>query len=338
MRSCTFFTIAAACVLVAAWCVLHRRSGEYNTRDVGWKSESVRVSDGVEYRYFAEGSPMVNTSESDALVLDVDLTSHSVRLQVAADSPVRRKGGKVFGISHTVRDWCVMNGAIGGVNGGFFGQTDGDNKQAEGLLAVEGKVYNSGRWIKSTRRPGESFLRCALAIRSDGSPQIGWATCQADGEMLMYDRPLSPARSRSFNVSSAVACGPRLVVNGSEQVSDETERLVSSLALPRTFVAYDYTKELHSGERKPHHFVMGIAMQMNYHEVARFLQSYFRKHHDAECGEAMCLDGGSSSQLVYHAPSHNNHSVTEKAADDWIDARPSRVTVPTALLVLADSK
>jgi hypothetical protein len=300
----------------------------------------------VDYRYFAEGSPLVSSSGSDALVLDVDLASPKVHLQVAADKPVRRKGGKVFGISHTVRDWCAMNGAIGGVNGGFFGQTDSDgvNKQAEGLLVVDGKVFNSGRWVKSTRRPGERFLRCALGIQPDGSPQIGWAICQPDCEMLMYDRPLSPAGCRNVNVSSAVACGPRLVVGGKEEVSDASERLVSALALPRTFAAYDYAKDSGSAPRKPRHFVMGIAMQMTYHDVAKFLQNYFRKHHNSECGEAMCLDGGSSSQLVYHTPSRSKRAVSSAFSgsssfgDGWVDTRPSHVTVPTALLVVGEGR
>jgi len=302
----------------------------------GWQSQAVQVSKSVVYRYFAEGSELLEPCGSDALVLDVDLTASDTHLEVAADSPVRRKGGKVFGLSHTVRDWCAMSGAIAGVNGGFFGETDGVNKQAEGLLVVGGKVYNSGRWIKSTRRPGESFLRCALAVRRDGAPQIGWATCQPDGEMRMYDRPLSPAGSRSFGISSAVACGPRLIAAGGQAISDEKERLVSSLALPRTFVAYDYARDNQTGKPKPHHFVMGIAMQMTYHDVARFLQNYFRKQHNAECAEAMCLDGGSSSQLVYRASTRGStgRAGAAPSEEDWIDARPSHVTVPTALLVV----
>lgn len=339
MRSCLIGILVVVGLSIALWFIVHLGTAAHVAAKSGWQSELVHVSKAVDYRYFAEGSPEVGSSESDALVLDVDLGSPTVHLEVTADGPVRRKGGKVFGVSHTVRDWCMMNRAIAGVNGGFFGQTDGVNKQAEGLLVVDGKVYNSGRWIKSTRRPGEQFLRCALGIRRDGLPQIGWATCQPDGEMLMYDRPLSPAGSRNINISSAVACGPRLVVAGREEVSDDKERLVSALALPRTFVAYDCVTDTQSGSRKPRHFVMGIAMQMTYHEVAQFLQNYFRKQHSVECAEAMCLDGGSSSQLVYYTPAQSNRSHDGSASPDgdWIDARPSHVTVPTALLVTGGS-
>jgi hypothetical protein len=80
---------------------------------------------------------------------------------------------------------------------------------------------------------------------------------------------------------------------------------------------------------------MGIAMQMTYHDVALFLQNYFRKQHNSECAEAMCLDGGSSSQLVYEAPVKSKRATSPLADDDWIDARPSHVTVPTALLVVS---
>src|ERR1700722_2665382 len=126
MRICVAILIVCLGIFAAVWCVWRVSSSTHSGGGSGWQSDIVYVSKGVEYRYFAEGSPVASPSTSDALVLDVDLTSPAVRLQVAADSPVRRRGGKVFGISHTVRDWCVMNRAIAGINGGFFGQTDAD--------------------------------------------------------------------------------------------------------------------------------------------------------------------------------------------------------------------
>src|ERR1700731_2817255 len=148
MRACTVLTLGVVGLLAGIWCFVHWNSAAHIAVESGWQSETLRVHKDVDYHYFCEGSPILAQTRSDALVLDVDLQSPTVRLQVTADNPVRRKGGKVFGISHTVRDWCVMNREIAGINGGFFGQTDGVNKQAEGLLAVAGKVYNSGRWIK----------------------------------------------------------------------------------------------------------------------------------------------------------------------------------------------
>jgi hypothetical protein len=327
-RSCATASLALVSLAAAVFYLLHEPA-HHTGSGAGWQSGSVHVADGVEYHYFPEQSELVAHSSSDALVLDLDLAAHGVHLQVAADSIERRQGGKVFGAAHTVQDWCMQHQAIAGINGGFFGATDGAAKQAEGLLVVDGKVFNTGRWIKSTRKPGESFVRCAFGLGSDGTPHIGWATCQPDCEMLMYERPLSPAGSRSFKVRSAVACGPRLIAAGKESISDTQERLVSSAALPRTFVAYDYDSA--GGTRRPRHFVMGIAMQMTYHDVAQFLQNYYRTQYKSVCAEAMCLDGGSSSQLVYRAPDIGGGA--DSSYSKWIDARPSRITVPTALLI-----
>lgn len=326
--------------LVAAfWIVRHRPDARNVSEPAGWQSSVVHVTNAVDYRYFVEGSQVTGSANSDALILDIDLGSPTVRLQVAADNPERRNTGQVFGTAHTVRDWCLMNKAFAGVNGGFFGKTEGDQKQAEGMLAVDGKIYNSGRWIKSTRRPGESFLRCAFAIGVDGSPHIGWAICHSGGEMDLYNRPLSPANSTSLRVTSAVACGPRLVAGGKEDVTDAKERLVSGSAVPRTFVAYDVAHDARSGQILPKHFVMGIAMQMTYHEVALFLRNYYRVQHHTECAEAMCLDGGSSSQLTFHAPSTKRDTGQQNSpADEWVDARLSHVTVPTAILVMPAGK
>lgn len=327
-------TVIGLCLLISAISsgMLIGRGRYLGAEESVWMSPSVHVADGVEYRYIPEGSPLVHGTHSDALVLDVDLKSPRVRIRIAADQPIQRSGGRAFAVAHTVRDWCEKQNALGGINGGFFGVTDGDMKQAQGLLVVQGQVYGQGRWVRSTRKPEEAFVRCALGFSGQGVPHIGWVTSNADNRMQVFDRPLAPAAHHGWHVSSAVACGPRLIAQGTLKITDHEERLMSPSALPRTFVAYDIDGK--GAHAVPHHLVMGIAMEMTYNDVATFLQAYFQKQHGAVCAEAMCLDGGSSSQLVFRNPqAAGNKAVPSLQADPWIDTRPSHVSVPTAILI-----
>ena len=70
--------------------------------------------------------------------------------------------------------------------------------------------------------------------------------------------------------------------------------------------------------------VLGVATAMTFPEAAQFLQGYFLRFHGLQCTEAMCLDGGPSSQLAYRA----DGAVYE--------AQASETTVPTCLLIFSD--
>ena len=309
---------------VVAWTVSHRRPDPM-VQTVKWQSPQIKVADGVIYHYFAEGSTMVRGTKSDAIVLDLDLARSPCQLEIAASDVKRRKGGKLFGAALTVRDWCEKRNAIGGINGGFFGDTDGLNRQIEGLFILKGHVYNSGKWIKSTRKH-ESYVRSAFGLEADGTPHIGWATVSSSGALKLYSNPIAPAKSTEIKVASAIACGPRLLRAGEAVITDGEERLVSNYALPRTFVAYSRSSK--SGGR-PKHVILGIAMEMTYEDVARFVRNYFVTEYNETSIEAMCLDGGASTQLAFRIP-EARESTTEKM---FQDTRPSLVPVPTAVLI-----
>jgi exopolysaccharide biosynthesis protein len=132
-----------------------------------------------------------------------------------------------------------------------------------------------------------------------------------------YSTPLNPTRQQYWEVTSAVACGPRLIQGGKIKVSDRDERLAHAAAVARTFVGYS----VENG--KPRRLVLGVGMAMTFGEAAGFLDRYFRKYHGTGCAEAMCLDGGASSQLVYQEGS------------SYVEARQTLVTVPTAVVVEA---
>jgi hypothetical protein len=271
------------------------------------------VAPGVMYRHFpAEGA---NYGAPDAFVLDVDLRAPGVSVRVASDNPAPNRG-PVYADSYTVSDWCARCGAVAGINGGFFGQTDGARKEVVGLLATDGILRASGRVV---RRGGRRIVRCVLGFDAKGTPRIGWAVGERGrvARLTDYAAPLNPAKRRSWNVSSAVACGPRLIRAGRKNITDREERLVSPPPLRRTFVGYS----VENG--RPRHLVLAVGLAMTFSDAADFLQQYFRQYHQQECAEAMALDGGASSQLVY------------RTANGYADAAPTFVAVPTAILVTA---
>ena len=290
----------------------------------------VAVAPGVAYHYLPEGSVLVRGTRSDALLLDVDLRTPGIHLEVAAENVAKQVGGGMGGTAHTVRDWCVLRHALGGINGGFFGKTVGDNKEIMGLLMTEGQIRNPGRKVRSPSNPANQFVRAALGFTAAGMPRIGWLTSDRDSGVHAVDRPLNPSANQVWNLRSALACGPRLIANGTVVITDRQERLVSPRSLPRTFVAYDV--EGTGRNVRPRHLVLGVAMEMTFADVAACMQRYFRTVHHTECADALCLDGGSSSQLIYHDPRQPS------VPDAYIDARPGFVTVPTALLIRQDAR
>jgi exopolysaccharide biosynthesis protein len=109
-----------------------------------------------------------------------------------------------------------------------------------------------------------------------------------------------------------------LFVNGVKRITDVEERLVHNKSAARTFVAYDT-----DSEGRPRHFVMGRSDSQTFAQTADFLQDYFQKAYQSRPHDALCLDGGSSSQIVYK---NANGSIE--------DAEPTGVLVPTALVLV----
>jgi exopolysaccharide biosynthesis protein len=273
------------------------------------------VAEGVAHRAFPEGDPL--TGASEAHVLDIDLKTPGIALKIAAEGTVTTKG-RTYGESYTVMEWCRRENALAGINGGFFGANDGFKKEVLGLLVSDGEILSSGRVVRSQTNPDRRFVRCVFGLKPDGTPRIGWAVGRRGRGALLteYETPLNPTTQSYWTAGSAVACGPRLINGCKIQVSDRDERLVSPPALRRTFVGFD----VENG--KPRHLVLGIGSAMTFQDAAAFLQRYFRETHGTDCAEAMCLDGGSSTQLSYRIPT------------GFVDARPTGVTVPTAILVV----
>lgn len=288
----------------------------------------------------AAGRPAVQFRQlhdrwSRVSVLDVDLACPGVRVEVAAADPTPRRSDCTDGAAHTVAEWCRATGAIGGVNGGFFGRDlGGGRKEIVGLLKLAGELYGRAPRHWDRRGPdghhgptgaGEdprpvAYAHCALGFDRDGRPAIDWVTSdpRRPGRLLAYPEPEGLRDGSSWEVESGLAGGPRLIARGRIAVSDRGERLASSGLLPRTFAGYA------SEGGVPRYLVMGVATAMTFQDAARFLDGYFRRFHGRPCTEAMSLDGGPSSQLAY------------RAGGALYEAQASDTTVPTCLLVFAD--
>lgn len=274
------------------------------------KSPDVQAAPGVVVRRAQVGLSAVR-------VIDVDLGSGNTRVEVVAQD-IRLRDGLVTGRARTLSDWLTATGAAAGVNGGFFGKTVGEEyKEIVGLLKQDGHVRAAAPVYRS-RQTGERYSRCALGFTRRGTPRIAWVASRpgAPQTLLNYGRPELADGGISWTVHQAVACGPRLVQDGQVNVTYRGERLASPGLLPRTFVGF-------GGEGEKRHMVLCAADGMEFSGCAAFLAEYFRREHGVPCSQAMCMDGGASTQAAWR-----------EVGAVRTDPDPG-TTVPTALLVFA---
>jgi hypothetical protein len=274
-------------------------------------------------------------------VLDVDLSCPGVRVEVAAADPTPRRSNCADGATHTLAEWCRRTGAVGGINGGFFGRDlAGGRKEIVGLLKLAGELYGRAprHWDRRPRlQPGSlgsrrltsegrfpepiAYTHSALGFDQDGRPAIDWVASDPlePRRLFAYPAPEGLHDASPWDIVSGLSGGPRLIARGRLAVSDRGEHLASGGLLPRTFVGYAVQGGV------PRYLVLGVATAMTFQDAARFLQGYFRRFHALPCAEAMSLDGGPSSQLAY------------RADGALYEAQASDTTVPTCLLVFSDS-
>lgn len=231
-------------------------------------------------------------------LLDVDLDTPGVSVRVHARRPVPGAGGWRVADAFTLPVWCRLAGAVGGVNGGFFGQEVAPGrKEVIGLLQVDGRVQAPAALYRSRGDRRIIYAHSAFGVGADGRPLIDWVVSDRHNRrrLLCYARPEGLRDGRPWRSQSALAGGPRLIHRGRVAVAARAERLASPGALPRTFVGYAVSRH---GAR---HLILATASAFAYADAAGFLQEYFRREYGVSCDEATCLDGGPSSQLAYRA-------------------------------------
>jgi len=252
-------------------------------------------------------------------LLDVDLLEKQVHPMVVAEGVQNREGNYV-GDARTVREWAERYHAIGGINGGFFGDTYdqvGRRKQIVQVAVVDGVVVAPGS-AETAAGTRARYVRSAIGFLPDGTPDIVWGSGNKKAGPRYRTSPDGAEPSRPWQVESAVACGPRLFAAGARRITEHEEQFNSPQQVARAFVAYD----LENGA--PRHLVIGRASAMDFRQLADYIADYFPLVHHTTPHEAMCLDGGPSAQIVYR----------DRTSGDLIDAEPSGVMVPTAILLV----
>lgn len=270
----------------------------------------VQIAPGVTFR---------RDTKAGVQLLDVDLAEAHVRPVVVAEH-VENRGGNYVGDARTVPEWAEAYHALGGINGGFFGNTYdqlGRRKQIVQLAVVKGSVLAPGSAVLASGS-GERYVRSAVGFTAQGAPDIVWGTGNAPMGPRRRSSPDGIESSIPWAVRWAVAAGPRLFAAGVRRVTDTEEHLRMPGRLPRAFIAYDRE----SGH--PRHLLLGRADGMEFQQVADYLTDYFAAAHGSTPREALCMDGGPSAQLVYRDPQ----------SGAVIDAEPTGVQVPTAILLL----
>jgi hypothetical protein len=264
------------------------------------------------------------TGDSDGIdLVDVDLVHAPVRIAIAAEG-IKLAGGLVTGKAYTPHEWLDKTGGLAATNGGYFGQEVADDrKEIVGLLVQNGKVRRlapplHGRGSINAR--AGRYVRSAFGLSATDQPDIAWAATGSSPSQPVrwYATPDGqPVPKAVWPVRSAVGCGPMLVHHGQAVVTDREERLVSPGPQARTFVAYD------GPAGQPRHFVLGMSSGMTYQNLAAFLLAYFPRYDKTQAADAMCLDGGASTQMSYRLQAGTVES-----------PRETGVTVPDAIVIL----
>lgn len=257
-------------------------------------------------------------------LIDVDLGRASVTIGVATEG-VKMVRGSVTGAAYTPHEWLDRTGALAAVNGGYFGaEVAPGRKEFVGLLVQGGRVRHAAPPLEghgSAAVPAGRYVRSAFGVTRAGAPAIAWAATEPGRPQSLraYARPAA-TRLRPDGVwraETAVGCGPRLIRGGRVVTTDRLERLVSPGPEPRTFVAYD-----RGPGGRPAHFVLGMASGMAYRDLADWLRGYFPQYDHTPAADAMCLDGGASTQLSY------------RQGGAVRSPRETGVTVPDAVVLL----
>jgi hypothetical protein len=268
--------------------------------------------DGVVVRQLTRGLTRVH-------LIDADLSTPGVRVRIHARRPSTREWGWSAGDALSLKEWCRCTGAVAGVNGGFFGaEVAPGRKEIIGLLRLDGTTYARAPVYRSRTDRSITYAHSTFGVVDGRSPLVDWVTSDpgSRSRLRAFPKPEGLRGGRSWGAVSGLSGGPRLIHNGKRFVAASCERLASAGALPRTFLGYSPSRT-GVGAR----LVLVTASAMTYGEAADFLIDYFRRRHHIACEEAMCLDGGPSSQLAY------------RSGAQVLTAHTDTVTVPTCILI-----
>lgn len=240
------------------------------------------------------------SQDSGVDVIDISLAETRIRPRIETRG-IAIVSGAVAADARTSEDWLSSGDNIVCVNGGYFGNSySDDKKEILGLLVQRGRVRRSEPLIRVGHTMPRYVARAAFGIDRSGVPSIRWASTKTIGgvlHVLSYETPNPTVDTvpEVWNVTEAIGCGPLLVTQGRIKITDKEERLVNDWSRPRTFLALDRRNG------RARHLIICVGSSMTYRDAAVFTENYFEHYDKTHVESAMCVDGGSSSQISYRS-------------------------------------
>lgn len=222
----------------------------------------------------------IQTESHSIHILEVDPKKFTIVPAKALDQSIGRE---------TVYSIAMRKGAVAAVNGGFFSEGGYQDGVPCGILKIDRKWYG-------------------LPIKPRGA--IGW---KKEGQKVLFDRVLTHIEGIDFHVdpqtgytqakewedmNHIVGGAPLLIQNGKRTTDFSSEMTLESFLTKR--YARTAVGLLSNGN-----WIFVVVDAMTIDELAQLMESL-------RCVEALNLDGGSSSTLVYQNQAYSHHCYEEE--------------------------
>lgn len=200
----------------------------------------------------------------------------------------------------TPKNIAIENAASIVVNGGYF--TRGQSPVHHvGLLRSNNILIEPASSSVFREKIRYNINRGAFGIFEDGKVDIGWASTRNDSIFIwdspIKNRPGKPAvldynKAKFWDVSEAVHAGPILISNGEINVTTEEEVFFNTPVdgvQPRSAIGYKSNGDI----------VIMVVDGRQVDSRGAYLQELAMLMSQFKCYEALNLDGGGSSALIF---------------------------------------
>ena len=197
-------------------------------------------------------------------------------------------------------DMAVANGASVVINGGYF--TRGQSPiHHVGLLKSNDILIEPASGSVFREKIRYNINRGAFGIFKDGTVDIGWASTRNDSifvwEKPIKNRPGKPNildynKAKFWDVTEAIHAGPILISNGVINVTSEEEVFFNTPVdgvQPRSAIGYKSNGDI----------VMMVVDGRQVDSRGAYLKELAMLMSQFKCYEALNLDGGGSSALIF---------------------------------------
>src|SRR5207253_50784 len=106
--------------------------------------------------------------------------------------PSCRKWGWSVGDALSLEDWCRATGAVGGINGGFFGaEVRPGRKEVIGLLRLGGKTFARAPLYRARGSHRVTYAHSTFGVVAGRRPLFDWVVSdpRSMARLLSYPEP-----------------------------------------------------------------------------------------------------------------------------------------------------